>query len=255
MYVEIQDKGGLKFFMDRAVTVVGSERKLSSAVGMANSMVHYYKHKAKWIPLERFKKMCELTGISEEKISFRLVEKKEWLSKGGRNGYLKKVKEGRALENLEKMRKASSKELRKWHKEMKENHPKKYYEIQYNRFKKISEYKFITKKGEKVRNIYEKEIADYLYSLNINYKYEPFVEGKNKPYFPDFLVDKIVIESTAWRGFDKAESLSKKIKDLEEAGYKVVVIVPEKVKKYYSSINKYLIKVEGIKDYIEALVA
>ena len=107
--------------------------------------------------------------------------------------------------------------LKSWHANMKKNSPEEYHIIQYERFKKISNYKFKTRNGEIVRNKLEKEVADILKTMNISYKYEPLIRINNNYFFPDFLIkDKIIIECTEWRGFDKAVKLKNKIEFLKK---------------------------------------
>lgn len=48
-----------------------------------------------------------------------------------------------------------------------------------------------TKRGEKVRSYYEKQVADWMFTHGIDYEYEP--EGFG-PYTPDFVVDGTVVE-------------------------------------------------------------
>ena len=64
------------------------------------------------------------------------------------------------------------------HKEMKKKDPEKYYKGQYEKFKKVGLYKYKTKRGELVRNKLEKDTADILFSLKLNYEYEPYVFAK-----------------------------------------------------------------------------
>jgi len=131
---------------------------------------------------------------------------------------------------------------------MKKERPEEYYQIQYNNFKKIGEYKYQTKKGEKVRNILEKQIADILNKMNIEYKYEPLIKSNNKYFFPDFLVNKnIIIECTMWKGETKAYKLKEKIKNLEK-DYKIFVIIPKTLYSYYKILDNYLIK--GLDEFV-----
>jgi hypothetical protein len=130
--------------------------------------------------------------------------------------YKIKVKNGTFKKNLEKMLEKSSKKLSEWHKKMKKISKKQYFITQYERFKKTGQYKYFTKKGEKVRNELEKQVADFLFDLKKNYAYEPYIDSNNKVFFPDFLVgDKTIIECTMWKGYDKATKLKRKISNLE----------------------------------------
>ena len=138
--------------------------------------------------------------------------------------------------------------MKEWHKSMKNNNPKEYYLIQYSRFKKIGKYKYTTKNGEKVRNILEKQIADILKELKVNYEYEPLINVKNKYFFPDFLINKnIIIECTMWKGENKAYKLRDKINALKER-YKIYIVIPKNLYTYYKVLNKYLIK--GLDEFV-----
>ena len=124
---------------------------------------------------------------------------------------------------------------------MKKNNPEEYYILQYNRFKKIGGYKYKTKRGELVRNNFEKSAADILYNLNINYQYEPLVKSNNKYFFPDFLINnKIIVECTMWKGEVKAYKLKDKIKYLSD-NYKVFILIPKDLYSYYRILDNHLV--------------
>lgn len=124
---------------------------------------------------------------------------------------------------------------------MKQNEPEKYHLMQYEKFKKIGGYKFITNNGEKVRNKFEKDTADILKDRGFQYEYEPLVRIGERFFFPDFLVNgNIIIECTEWRGHDKAIKLKEKIKYLKKE-YKVYVLIPKALKRYYEILNHHLL--------------
>ena len=84
-------------------------------------------------------------------------------------------------------------------------------------------------------------ITDILKDMNLKYKYEPLVKAGGKHFFPDFLINnKIIIECTGWRGYDKAIKLKKKIRYLKKR-YKVYVVIPKTLKRYYEILNRHLI--------------
>ena len=121
---------------------------------------------------------------------------------------------------------------------MKEEFPEKYYNLQYSRFKKIAGYKYKTKNGEKVRNFFEKKVADFLFDSGISYEYEPLVNIDKKYFFPDFLINgNIILECTEWKGHDKAVKLNKKINYLKKR-FSVFVIIPRSLSIYYQKIEK-----------------
>jgi len=131
---------------------------------------------------------------------------------------------------------------------MKLTQPRKYYEMQYSKFKKIGGYNHKTKRGEKVRNILEKQIANILHKLNINYEYEPLIKSDGKYFFPDFIINKkIVIECTSWKGEIKAYKLKEKINHLKK-DYNVFVVIPKNLYTYYKILDNYLVK--GIEEFV-----
>lgn len=129
---------------------------------------------------------------------------------------------------------------------MKKNSPEKYYLLQYEKFKKIYGYKFETDNNEKVRNNFEKEVADKLKNLKIPYEYEKLVKINKKWFFPDFIIkNKIIIEATEWEGKEKAYQLKEKIRYLEKK-YKVFVIIPKHLYSKYKILGNNLLM--GLED-------
>ena len=61
----------------------------------------------------------------------------------------------------------------------------------------------ITKNKLKVRNLFEKEVADFFYENKLNFIYKPYINIGNKAYFPDFIVGHTIIGVTAWKHPDK----------------------------------------------------
>jgi len=125
---------------------------------------------------------------------------------------------------------------------MKKNNPEKYYNIQYSRFKKVGRgYHSTTKRGEKVRNIFEKQTADVLFNLGIDYDYEPLVHSGKRYFFPDFLIgNNIIVECTMWKGENNAYKLKEKIEALKNK-YKIYVVIPKALYSYYKILNNHLV--------------
>jgi hypothetical protein len=182
-------------------------------------------------------------SIKEEDIIEKLPDNWKQII-GGKKCVEAKKKNGTFEKQIISMRSKNSydsEHLRLWHRNMKRNNPQEYYTVQYERFKKIGGYKFLTENGEKVRNKLEKETADFLRKNGFEYKYEPLIKADNKYFFPDFLINnKIIIECTEWRGFDKAIKLKNKIRHLEKE-YKVYVLIPKALKRYYGILNSHLL--------------
>jgi len=165
-----------------------------------------------------------------------------WRQKLGGLGCVElKKKRGTFGNEMKKWQRHQSNKLKEWHKDMKANKPEEYYKIQYFRFKKIGNYKFETNRGEKVRNLLEKEIADILFRREISYEYEPLVNSGKNYFFPNFLINKkIIVEFIMWRGYQKAYKLRDKIRLLKNK-YKIYVVIPKKLHGYYKLLHNHLI--------------
>jgi hypothetical protein len=231
--------------MSTAIRKAGSERNLAKILGTHKSAVYFYKYKNRPIRKDVFFKLSELLGLEESDLSQLISKKleKNWKQKiGGKNCYMKKIKSGKFKRNLIKMKKASSAR----HEKLKKELGKRYFLDQYNRFKKIGIYKIKTDRGEFVRNTLEKRVADNLFQLGLDYEYEPCIKTNKNYYFPDFRVNRFIIECTMWRGSDKAIKLSKKIDNYKKLEYKVLVVVPNNLRKFYKSIEDNLIEERNI---------
>ena len=244
MYFKINNQ---KEIIKKAISKAGSYRKLSKLLEIPrSSLVRYFKEKA--LPENRFNKIIKFLKIkiNDKEISKLPDNWKQVL--GGKNCVKSKKKKGLFEEQLKKAQINGAIKLKEWHANMKQKNPKKYYLIQYNNFKKIGGYKFKTKKGEKVRNLFEMKIADILNKVGINYEYEPLIKIENKYFFPDFLINKkIIIECTMWKGEAKAYKLKEKIEYLKKK-YRVFVIIPKNLYTYYKILNNHLIK--GLDEFV-----
>lgn len=245
MYVKVRNQEQL---IRRAIEKSGSYRKLSKEIKIPRSSLAGYI-KSEVIPEDKFSSIIKYLGIKnyDYLISEKLPD--NWKQvRGGRRLVEIKKEIGTFEKEMKKWQRFQAKKLRKWHKFMKENEPIKYYNIQYSRFKRVAGYKLKTKKGEKVRNILEKQVADILFNLKINYKYEPLINIGKKYFFPDFLINnKTIIEVTMWKGEIKAYKLKEKIKHLSKR-YKVYVVIPKTLYRYYKILNHHLIL--GLDDFV-----
>lgn len=238
-------KGYQKYLISLAIETAGSERKLASKVNIPNSSIYSYKFEKRNLTEERLKIICDFLNIKDIKKSILGYLPKNWGKiKGGKNCVKSKIKNGTFKSNIEKMRKASSKRMKKWHKEMKQNNPEKYYKLQYKRFKKIGNKSLLkTIAGIEVRNKYEKEMVDFLFNKNLKFEYEPYLNINQKAYFPDIIVNNIIIEITAWKhpDFFRIAYLKRKIRDYKKAGYTVYFYIPRLYRNFYKEINKFVI--------------
>lgn len=241
MYFKLK-KGFLRGILDKCFAKAGNIRILEKQIGISRTSLSCYHMEKRLILEENLNKLLDYLGISiDEK---EIIEKfpSNWGQiNGGKRCVEIKRKKGTFEKQLKQCHKQSSKYMKKWHKKMKDEKPREYYLMQYEKFKKIGGYNFRTLNDEKVRNKFEKDVADLLKDLGINYKYEPLIHIGKKYFFPDFLIDdKIILECTEWRGVDKAIKLRDKIKILKK-NYKVYVVIPKPLKRYYETINQYLL--------------
>jgi hypothetical protein len=246
MYVKLS-KDSQENLIKEAIEKAGSFRKLSKLLKIPRSSIDRYK-KSESIPKERFEQIIEFLEKNIDEIKIEELEN-NWKQKiGGKNCVIVKKAKGTFKEDLKKAQKSGAKKLKKWHQMMKLTQPRKYYGIQNSKFKKVSRYNYKTNKGEKVRNELEKQIADILYKLEINYEYEPLIKSNKKYFFPDFLIDKkIIIECTSWQGETKAYKLKDKINCLKK-DYRVYIVIPKNLYSYYKILDNYLIK--GIEEFV-----
>jgi len=241
MFYKLQ-RGKLRDITSKAMKKAGNIYKLEKITKISSSALSDYHTEKRDINSKNLEILTRYLNISIPKKDIIRTLPNNWKQiKGGKNCVRIKKQKGTFERDLIMARKENSKKLREWHKNMKKNNPEEYYKIQYSRFKKVGEYKLKTKNGEKVRNKLEKETADILNKMGIGYEYEPLVKAGNKYFFPDFLLNnKIIIECTMWRGTDKAIKLKEKIKYLKKK-YKVYVIIPKPLNKYYKILNNHLI--------------
>lgn len=256
MFLKLK-KGKQKEIIKKAITKAGSERKLCKIINMSKGALYRYKSELGNIPKYRLQKIVKFLSVDMSIYSKYILEDlpKNWgRVKGGINCVDKKKKEGIFQETIERLRKVSSKRMKHWHKEMKENYPEKYHMWQYERFKKIGRgytYKLMNK--VLVRNILEKSIGDFLISNKIKFEYEPYVNIKGRAYFPDFKIKNKIVEVTEWKhpDKDKISKLKKKIKDYKENHFDVILYIPKSVRKFYKSVDGSIIStLPELKEYL-----
>lgn len=243
MYYKLK-KGVLRDLTEKAIKKAGTFRKLAKEMNFSKTTVYKYKNEIMNVTEENAAKLEQFLGtkINRGEIIEKLPDNWKQVI-GGKNCAAKKLRNGTLNLQLENARKNVSPEktVKAWHKKMKEEKPEEYYKIQHERFKKAAGYKFITANRERVRNELELETANILKNKNINYVYEPMIKVDGLTFFPDFLIeDKIIIECTMWRGYDKALKLKDKITHLKKR-YEVYVLIPKKIDNFYQSIKDNLI--------------
>lgn len=238
MYLKLNNQ---KQLINKAVKKAGSSRKLALQINVPSSSIDRYLVGG-FIPDERVSKLLGFIGIKNiEKYITNKLEDNFRQKSGGLNCVKAKKEKGTFERDMKKLQDIQSRKLKKWHHYMKTNKPEEYYKLQYNRFKKIGGYNYKTKKGELVRNLFEKKVADIFFNLGLDYQYEPLIKSGDKYFFPDFLInEKIIIECTMWRGEVKSYKLKDKISYLEPK-YKVFVVIPKGLYRYYRILDNHLI--------------
>jgi len=238
MYFKLKNQKGV---ITKAIKKAGAYRRLGKILKISKSSIFEYS-KGRPISRKNLDKIITFLKIkNKEKIILENLPNNWKQIKGGKRLVgIKKLK-GTFEKEMKVWRDFQSKKLKKWHKFMKINKPEGYYNLQYSRFKKIAGYKYQTKNGEKVRNSFEKETADILKDLKIDYEYEPLINIDKNYFFPDFLINKkIIIECTMWKGLEKAYKLKSKI-DMLKKKYNVYVLIPKNLYSYYKILNHHLI--------------
>ncbi len=238
MYIEILDNQ--KEIIDLAINKAGTYRKLVKKLNIPKASITRYKNGGA-LPKDRFEKIIEFLEIDQSSLKIKELNNNWKQILGGKACVKIKKEKGTYSNQLKKAQKSGVKFLVKWHARMKKEHPKEYQLIQHEKFKKMLGYKGITIKGEKVRNKFEKAVADKLTELKIDYEYEPLIRKKGKWFYPDFLINKkVIIECTEWKGEIKAYQLREKIKYYGKE-YKVFVVIPKHLYMMYKILDKHLI--------------
>lgn len=238
MYIKI--KNNQEKIIKKAIKKAKGYRKLEAITKIPKASLYRYE-KLEAIPEKRFQGIIEFLEIKKSTLNLEILEN-NWKQKiGGKRCVETKKKKGTFQKDLKLAQEKGKEKIKEWHKKMKEKNPEKYHLMQYEKFKRIYGYKFTTKNKEKVRNKFEKDVADKLKKLNIKYEYEPFVKIDKKGFFPDFLIsNKIIIEATEWQGKEKAYQLKEKIKILSKR-FKVFVIIPKHLYSKYKILDNNLI--------------
>lgn len=237
-------EGKQNWLLEKAIAKAGSERKLKKILKIPNQTINRYRREQHLLSEERFNLILKFLKLDKKEVK-NIINKRidgNWgRKKGGVNLIEKHKVNGTYHSYLTYLKKRGKIVFSNLHKEMKRNNPEKYYKEQFERFKKVGLHKYKTKRGEMVRNKLEKDTADILFSLKLNYEYEPYILANNSPYFPDFKINNTIIECTAWRGYLKVKKLKKKLKDFEKEGFNVWFIIPSEIKKFYKPIKDKII--------------
>ncbi len=104
-------------------------------------------------------------------------------------------------------------------------------------FRNIGRRKITGPKGEKMFNKTERKIAQLLLTNGIDYEYEPQIKINGKNYFPDFIINDIIIERCGLYSKKYISALKKKLKDYLSWKGQIIIVLPSKVNK---NLEKHL---------------
>lgn len=98
----------------------------------------------------------------------------------------------------------------------------------------------VTKKGHEVRSSYERQVADFLFENDIEYEYEPKIDG---PYIPDFKIgNNIFIEVWGMLGIDDYKHRKEqKMKYYNTEEMNIISIIPTDM----NSLKSKFLEVKG----------
>jgi transcriptional regulator with XRE-family HTH domain len=101
--------------------------------------------------------------------------------------------------------------------------------------------------GEKMYNIGERKLAEFLLNHGLKYKYEPVINLGRKYAFPDFLVKNTIIERCGysdWPGYWNRLTEKTKLYEKFFKG-KLVIVVPE---------NRFKIAIRRVSPYVKNVI-
>jgi hypothetical protein len=234
-------QGKQRELLIKSIEKVGSERKLSKLTGFSKGAINRYKFEKHHMPTARLSKIAAILCMDINEVKRDIIRQlpNSWgQKKGGLAAVSKKKKEGTFESNIEMLRQISSERMKRWHAITKKRNPLKYFQLQFDRFKKVGNYPIVCN-NIKVRNWLEAEIAEFLSAQRIKFEYETCIIVKGKAYFPDFKAGNLLIEATFWSHprKERIDYLNSKISDYEEAGYEVVFFVPPSHRKFYKELG------------------
>ena len=95
-------------------------------------------------------------------------------------------------------------------------------------------------KNENMVNELEAKVARKLFSLEINYKYEPLFKVQDQIFYPDFVVSNTVIECCYWEHEDRWLYLANKFAKIYGNGFKCVLVTKRNCKKFLHLIPDFV---------------
>ncbi len=253
-------KGKQRELLQRAIKKAGSERKLAKSTKLPKGSISSIKLEKRVLSEKHALEICNFLNISLNEMNYKEKLPHNWAQiKGGNILIMRKKENGTFQETVERLRKVTHKRLVEWHKYMRENEPKKYYTWQYERFKKVGRgYQYSLTNGTKVRNELEKEVGDYLIKHFNGVEYEPYINIKDKAYFPDFKYKNVLVEVTEWKhpSEKRIKNLKRKCNDYEAQNYVLCFYIPRIFRKFYKFLKSPVITtLPKLKEFINASIA
>jgi len=193
----------------------------------------------------------QLTEAGREKMSIGGLKRKEQLIKelGGYENYVKYMQELSKRGN-KIMREKYKEKLREWSRLGGITTNRKYPLLSRiwkslggsNSVKSSPRKKIIGPQGERMYNLAEKTVAEYLLRNNLHYQYEPRIKAGDKILIPDFLLDgNIVIEVTTNERVEKFLRLAYKFNLYKKNGFeKIILFTTKKCEKFLKFLPNFV---------------
>lgn len=117
--------------------------------------------------------------------------------------------------------------------------------------------KYIGPKGERMLSKHEVNIANLFVENKIKYVYEEEININKHVYFPDFIVDRDIIEFCGMNTPKYTKSMTQKFDDFRSWKGKVIIIFPHKLKKIMEVVPKHKkfvqLEEERLKDLVNII--
>ena len=95
-------------------------------------------------------------------------------------------------------------------------------------------------KNETMVNELEAKVARKLFSMKINYKYEPLFKVQDQIFYPDFVVTNTIIECCYWEHEDRWLYLANKFAKIYGNGFKCILVTKRNCKQFFHLIPSFV---------------
>lgn len=219
-------KGKQSEFIRLAAKEIGSLRGLARFVNKRWGYFWYYVNEEISLPYNLFESILPMTPLTKDEVMATWVKEvrlRNWgnVIGGKKTGEIvkKKIKEDK------KFRERWRKNCRKGGNKLKSKFIKNW-DVG---FRKAGKRNVIGPKGERMFNRHEKNIALWLLSHDKDYEYERLLKINGRYYFPDFIVENIIIERCGVFTKSYFKTLKRKLNDYRKYWKgKVVIVSPRK---------------------------